>query len=217
VEYSTNPSLFCEGDAAEANVRNLEAFLDSYDKIVSFHNDFNKELIDEPSLTQYKRTIYAMMTQPILTRWWTVGAGASYVFDNYLQIYYACQMVINIYPSTAVSNDIASDLFVLMSNQENFVDITLIWGFNKAYINSHLDWLQSNDMSFNLGLQAHHIAARYFIMDYDYRSLYLHPAMKQFSHAVTRVPDDGKGNQERLLQKQRVFIPTAHESLHKHF
>jgi len=200
--YNTNPAMFLEDDGGEANVRNFESFIEAHSKVGSFYNSFNKALIGDPKSTQHKGTTYAKMTQPILSRWWTVGAGASYVFDNYLQLYYACQMVINIYPSTNVSNDIASDLFALMSNQENFVDMTLIRSFNKAYVNSHLDWLQSsNDLTGNLGFQAHHIAARYYVMETNYRGLYTHAAMKEFVAVVNACPDDGEGNHARHLQK----------------
>ena len=51
------------------------------------------------------------MTAPILTRWWTVGAGASYLFAYYLQLHHVCQSIINCYASDSRANKIASGLY----------------------------------------------------------------------------------------------------------
>lgn len=39
-------------------------------------------------------TILAMMKAPVLTRWWTVGVGADYLFACHLQMLGVCQMLI---------------------------------------------------------------------------------------------------------------------------
>jgi len=62
-----------------------------HNKIVGFHSKFNKNApVDPKSLTECKGTIYSKVTSPMLTRWWTAGAGASYLFDYHLLIFHAC-------------------------------------------------------------------------------------------------------------------------------
>jgi len=161
------------------------------------------------------------MTAPILTRWWTVGAGASYVFDYYLHLFHACQTVINIYASNTTPNLIASDLFALMYNQENFVDMTLIRSFHKGYINRHLDWLQkSEDLTSALGFQSHHIVARYYLMHKDIEHILSRRTMPSYKAADNNwiASDEANAidNDARLMKKQNVFVSEANTSLHKH-
>jgi len=130
-------------------------FLDSFATVYSFHSEFKKQAEADPeTLDKHEDTIYRKMSAPILTRWWTVGTGASYAFTYYLTIYHACQTVINLHKSTVTPNVVASHFFALMSDQENFLDLSLIRSFHKRYVNPHMDWLQkTNNLSNELGFQ----------------------------------------------------------------
>ena len=97
--------------------RHRQTFLLSYNKVASFHSAFNKDApVDPTTLKKYVLTIYLKMTQPMLTRWWTVGAGSSYAFKCHLQMFCATQKVIDLHPSGSNPCNIASDLFSLMAN-----------------------------------------------------------------------------------------------------
>jgi len=204
---------------AKAQLKNERAFIDDFLIVYQFGHLFKKGVAIDPSeIIKYEDTIYGKMTAPILTRWWTVGSAASYTFDYCLQVFHACQQVINIYKSTSTPNGIASDLYAMMKDQENFIDVALIRSFNKAYINPHLDWLQSgDDLSGSLGFQAHNIVARYYLMREDLKQTMTNPSMKQYMALVNKVPDDGSGNRARHLKKSEVFYIEASESLDKHF
>jgi len=194
--------------------KNRAEFHKSYALVLAFHSKFKKDQpLDPTSLEKYKQTVYSKMTAPILTRWWTVGAGASFVFDYYLVMYHACQAIINTFDSSSRANKIASCLFALMTDRVNFIDMTLIRSFNKTYIHPHLDWLQSsNEDTDNLGFQAHNIATRYFLMNEDLRHILSKNKMAEYNEAIQGVDDDGKH-----LDKLKLFITASAESLHKHF
>jgi len=221
-------SQFVAGHDATANTevnermpaaeKNRRMFLQSYNKIVKFHGAFHKQPEDNPAtLKKYLETIYGKMTAPILTRWWTVGAAAAYVFKYYLHIFHAAQTVINMYPSNSNPYNIASDLFSLMSNQENFVDMTLIRCFHKAYVNKHFGWLQAcDDLSGTVGFQSHNIAARYYCMSRDIEHIMSGRSMEDYQEATDKLPDED-GNRQRNFNKLSVFVGHAAESLHKHF
>jgi len=201
---------------AKSQDKNKRAFIDNFLKVCQLNDAFKKDLAADPMfLEKHKGTIYLKMIAPILTRWWTVGSVASYAFDFYLQMLHACQQVINICNSTATPNAIASDSHAMLKDQENFIDVALIRSFNKAYINPHLDWLQSSiDLSGALGFQAHDIAARCFLMGEDLRNTMTHPAMKQCLALSSKCSAE---DQARHIKKANVFYSEARDSLHKHF
>jgi len=215
-----NPTIVDTMTPTNAKERNLLQFYRSYNTVLSFHSKFKKVVADPSS--EYKGTILAKMQQPILTRWWTVGSAASYEFDYYLVIYHACQTIINIYKSDRTPHAIASDLFAMLSDQENFIDMTLIRCYNKACLNPHLDWLQSSkDLTNHEGFQAHHIATRFYIMDKGIRSIMMTGRlMEDYHEAVAKWsgPEETLAiDRERHNKKLRVFLEAAHALLQKHF
>ena len=203
--------------AAEKNKR---CFLQSFAKIYAFSQYFKKPApVDPTTAGVWFRTIYSKLAAPILTRWWTVGVASSYVFDCYLILFHACQTVVNMYPSTHTPYAIASDLFSMMSNQETFLDIALVRGFHKAYINKHLDWMQSCvDLTSTQGFQSHNIAVRCCLMEKDVTNSYCDPPMNEYRDCVARWhPENAIAEREKHLDKLNIFFSRAIESLHKHF
>jgi len=203
-----------------ASVQHEAAFVLDFDRIYKFHSKFKTE--PTTPTTVDKRSLLGKMQAPILTRWWYVGAGSSYAFDYYLVLFYACQTVINMYSSTTTPNMIASSLFSMMKDQETFIDLVLIRCFHKAYVNRHFDWLQSsNDLSGHLGFQAHHIAVRLHLMDCDLRNIMSGHLMEHYTEAVENwtdgTIDKANGERARHLNKLKMFVTSAHESLFKHF
>ena len=212
-----DPTSINHDGLTTAQRRNRESFYEKCDHVLTFHSKFKKQRVD-PTSTLLKGAVLAKMKQPILTRWWTVGAGASYLFDYYLVIFYACQLVINLYDSSSTPNGIASDLFSMMADVENFIDMTLIRCFNKAYINIHFDWMQTcKDLTEELGFQAHNIAVRFFLMNRDVRSVMFGTSMEDYHEAVNKACVDQQAETDRHLDKLKIFINEAYDSLHKHF
>jgi len=218
VDY--DPTIVDTMTPLNAKERNLLQFYQSYNKVLAFHSKFIKRAAD-PS-EEYKGSVLAKMQQPILTRWWTVGSAASYTFDYYLVLYHVCQTIVNIYKSDRTPHGIASDLFAMMSDQENFIDMTLIRSYNKACLNPHLDWLQgSKDLTGHVGFQSHHVAFRYYLMDRNLRQIISSGrSMQDYHEAVARLtgPEDTFAvDKERHTKKLFIFLNTALSSLEKHF
>jgi len=119
------------------------------------------------------------------------------------------------YRSGLNPSNIASDLLSLMSNQENFVDTTLIRCFHKAYINKHFGWLQDcDDLTGTLGFQSHNMAVRYFLMTKDLEHIMSGRSMEDYQEATDLLPDE---HRERNFNKLKTFVSHAGDSLHKHF
>jgi len=215
-----NPSVVDTMETSNASDKNMLEFYKSYNKVLAFHSKFVQEEVDPSG--KYKKTILAKMQQPILSRWWTVGSAASYVFDYYLVICHACQTVVNLYTSSTTPCGIASDLFAMMSDQENFIDMTLIRSFNKAYLNPHLDWLQSSkDLSSHQAFQSHHVAVHYFCMHKSLEHIIsTGRKMEDYHEAVARWngPEaTAAADRKRHEKKLEVFLNAAYASLKKHF
>jgi len=212
----TSSQFVAEYDPTNATVgasKNKQAFLESFKLVYGFHSKFHKTSESDPTtLVKYEETIYGKMTAPILTRWWTFGKASSYMFKYYLMLYHACQVIINMYKSSSTPNIIASVLFSLMSDQENFLDLTLIRSFHKRYLNGHVDWFQDcNDLVTSRGFQAHHIAIRYHLMDQDVKTFMWGRSMPDYDEAVALYTKSDHRD------KLDVFMRAVNESLHKHF
>jgi len=201
-------------DGEPARQRNKTEFLQSFAKVCRFHSKFRKPVaVDFTTLSKFKQTTFGKMVAPVLTRWWTVGSGASYMFDCFLHVYYACQVVINTHRSESTPYKIASDLFSFMTVQENFVDLCLMRSFHKGHINHHFDWLQDCDdlTGGEKGFQSHNMAIRCFLMQEDLRKMLTRRSMPDYFEAINGIDDDGA-----FFKKLTVFVGAASESLHKH-
>ena len=182
----------------------------------SWCDAFKKELVGADA--NIKGTILAKMQKPILTRWWTMGVAAAYIFDYYLQLLYAAQIVINTYGSDSSPYKIATTLFSMMKDPENFIDVILIRCLNKAYTHPYLDWLQScDDLSGSLGFSSHHIAVRHYLKKYDLTNILALDTMKLYSKVVDKCGVLEVGERHRHLNKLQVFMREANDSLDKHF
>ena len=223
-----DPSLPIEEPTHAMSVaqQNKLVFEQAFAVVYKYHSKFTiQEDSDENS---FKGTILQKPPAPILTRWWTVGAGTSCTFSYYLQLFHAAQTAINVFDSGSSPHIIASSLFGLMKDPENFVDLTLIQCFTRDMsVSPHLDWLQSSDdLSNKLGFQSHNIATRFFLIERDLISLPASDCFKVYSKAVCNAAGNQDGirglegildERKRHLKKQTVFITESMASLQKHF
>jgi len=216
-----DPTAIDDNGLTPAQVRNRNSFLEQYNRVLLFHSKFSKVKAD-PEAAITKATVLAKMQAPILTRWWTVGAASSFVFDYYLIIFHAAQTVINLYDSTSTPNGIASDLYSMMRDTENFIDMVLIRCFHKAYINTHFDWMQTCiDLTQELGFQAHNVVVRFYIMERELKRVMWGRSMEDYHEAIKKTIEieesDSETETTRHLQKLNVFGNEAFDSLQKHF
>ena len=200
-----------------------ECFLEfeaKFAAVVKCSSGFNTaEIVDPTTTTKCVATIHAKMTAPILTRWWTVGAATSYMYEYYLQLFYAAQTVINAYKSGAGPHTIASCLFSHVLNQENFIDLTLIRGYHKAMTTPHLDWFQScQDLTGKMGFQSHNVVTRVYVMQQDIIGLPSHDEFKPYHEAIEQAGHvRGSTEYKRHIKKLTVFVEQSMETCTKHF
>jgi len=200
-----------------ASETNQLEFYQGYNKILKFHSQFKTNAIDPEAV--FKGTVLQKVQAAILTRWWTVGAAASFTFECYLVIYHASQSIVNVYAATNKAYKIASSLFALMSDPENFIDLCLMRCFHKGYISPHLDWLQSSaDLTNTQAFQSHNVAVRHYLMEYDLLNLLSTTLFKSYFEAIENAGfPRGTTDYGRYLKKACVFMESSLVSLHNHF
>jgi len=212
-----DPTIVDDMVPTNASETNQLEFCQGYNKILKLHSQFKTNAIDPEAV--YKGTVLQKAQAAILTRWWTVGAAASFTFECYLVIYHASQTIVNVYAATNKAHNIVSSLFSLMSDPENFINLCLIRCFHKGYISPHLDWLQSSaDLTNTQAFQSHNVAMRCYLMEYDLLNLLSSTLFKSHFEATEKAGfPRGTTNYDRHLKKTCIFMESSLVSLHNHF
>ena len=197
-------------DAADAS-----EFVADYKKVKQLYNFEEVEVAE--ATAKCDNTVLVKIQAPALTRWWTVGVGACYMFKHCLPMLRACQIVINRFKSDSRANKIASGLCSMMINPDNLADLVLIKCFNTTFIRRHLDWMQSAvDLSGVPGFQSHQMAMRFFFMKQDLDAMFHQSfaGFEDYRQVVSNLDDEGKKLQET---KEALFVKFSHDALNKHF
>ena len=190
-------------------------FGDRMSKLAGFYRDFQ-------SVCFFEGKKITKMPAPILTRWWYVGEGCSFVWQYYPAILKATQIIINVYARKP--NKIASGLQPLLLEQEIFADLCFVKCYHSAYFKRHMKWLQSSeDLSNRPGFQSHQVLPRFFLMRRDLellrrKMLKDHFDFEDFRDVLDSLDETkNKTLKETLKKKAELFISVAIESLDKHF
>ena len=177
-----------------------------------------QEEVDEEQDMENKWT--NKIPAPVLTRWGTVGVAARYYWIHYLSIFRCTQVVINLYPSNAKPNKIASGLHSLMLEPVFFSQLAFIKCFHIEFLHPHMQWLMANlDLSQSHGFQCHQMVCRYYLMHCDLCSMKSrmqkagnYKAFEDFNKTLSYL----KNPKEQTDMATR-FIDIAMTSLKKHF
>jgi len=189
-------------------------FAVAYRKIKGY---YQFEIIAVDRNAKLEGTLLQKIQAPVLTRWWTVGVGADFLFSYYLQMLRVCQVIINRYKSDSRSNTIASGLYALMTDPNNLADLVLIKCFHYSFIRKHLDWMQATlDLSDTPGFQAHNMPVRFFFMQEDIDSMFnnTYRGFEDYRQVTSKFDDESKALQAK---KEDLFIQRSQEALCKHF
>ena len=112
------------------------------------------------------------ITEPVLSRWWTVGQGAMDIRPNWKKWLIVSQKCINAYSTIASPNLCASALFALLSDPPIKAHVCWIEAFNTGWWNTQFVFLSAVDETSGLpGFRCHHMAARVIIMKRELMSL----------------------------------------------
>ncbi len=176
--------------------------------------------IDDDGDEKKKKGITRKLPAPILTRWWYVGVAAVHLWNYYLIILRATQIVINLYGSDSRPNKIASHMQSYMIEPTLISDLALLKSFHVSFLNPHFRWIQaSDDLSGLPAFQSHQILVRFFLMQQDLSSirdtvLTNHPDFIDFRESLVTLTDEDRKLQEK---KVNVFMTESVSALNKHF
>lgn len=175
------------------------------------------------------------LSEPILTRWWTVGEAAIKVVMNLSILRRIAEQQKNIHPSGKVLNTIASSILSLLGEATIVSDMKLIAGYHEAFLNPHFAWLQKGDKDIGNtpGFLGRHMLSRYYLMWSDLKGLVKggwknHKGMRDFANSLkdkelqvrmTDPTDSSKAitQMEHQLTKVELFLKAALKSIEKHF
>ena len=88
---------------------------------------------------------FKKMEEPVLTRWWTVGACACLFLESLHQWRQICRAIRNSAPSGSASNKIASCTLNLMESPQIMNDLHLLTAFHTSFLFPHFKYLQLGD------------------------------------------------------------------------
>ncbi len=197
-------------------------------KVVQPGNDSNE--FDESLITK--------LTEPIPTRWWTIGEGANNILKNLAVILQIAKQVRNVYSSGSHSNNKVASRFISLLNEPIIIsDVKLIAGFHAAFLNTHFAWLQKGDKDVGNapGFLGRLMLTQYFLMSSDLSRLQNRgwadiEEMKPFANSLDEdimkieMIDPQDPSKTRMIMrksfqenKAQLFFEAAKEKLDKHY
>ena len=109
------------------------------------------------------------LEEPIMTRWWLLGACAC-SFKKSISVWKkVCQAIRNSAPSGSTSSNISSCTLNIIDSPLILNDLHLICAFHLSFLFPHFKFLQLADTlgSKTPSFQARHLTVRYFLMAND--------------------------------------------------
>ena len=200
-------------ETAEDDTDGDKAFQLLWNKVSRFRL-FNTLSQDEGKYLRQK------LPAPVLTRWHTIGVAADVIDTLYLQLLKATQVYINTNSANSRVGKVASGLQSLLAEASFFSDLQLVKCFHIAFLQDHLEWLQSStDMSNEAGFQSHQVLLRFFLMDKDLnylaRSVHsTHPKFQAYRDSLLNLTESERDNQTK---KTDLFLLESRKALNKHF
>ena len=88
---------------------------------------------------------FKKLEEPIVTRWWLVGACACSFKDSIGMWQRICRAIRNSAPSGTASSKIASCTLNLMTNKAILNDLELLVAFHSFFLFPHFKFLQDGD------------------------------------------------------------------------
>ena len=108
---------------------------------------------------------FKKITEPVLTRWWTVGAAAQEVKPNWEKWTAIAQQCVDAYPSISSANLCGSACTSMLAEPAIFAHICWIVAFHDAFWNNHFVWLSARDfVTGEPGFRTQEMAVRTLVM-----------------------------------------------------
>ena len=154
---------------------------------------------------------FVPLPEPIVTRWWLVGACAVQFKESMTTWKRACKGVLTYSAASSAVGQIASCTLGLMQKATILCDNEILCVFHKWFIFKHFKYFQlgDNEIGGTPGFQNRHCLVRYFIMivtlenackDEEWKK------MKQFQDLVSAI--DKCEESKRDMQVKKYNIPS---------
>lgn len=172
-------------------------------------------LNDDALTTKFKK-----LEEPVLTRWWLVGACACSFRDSVKQWIKICGAIRNSAPSNSAPSKISSCTLNLTEQKPIMNDLDMLCSLHEFFIFPHFKYLQLGDtvVGSTPSFQARHLLLRYFLMNEDIEK------MKNEWTTLEKFKDyreslEQLNTEDKVVQnKKRTHLFTIMQaSLHKHF
>ena len=172
------------------------------------------QTLDENALT------FKKLEEPVLTRWWLVGACAA-SFKESMHIWEnICIGIRNSSRSNSASMKIASCTLNLLQKPVIINDLELLVAFHRAFLFPHFQSLQLGDprTGNKASFIARHIAVRYFLMIEDLEKMegdewMNHEMFISFLATLNILNEEEKIQQKKIT----LFLKFIRQSIEKHF
>ena len=128
-----------------------------------------KELWTYVQQEEIAHELFKKLEEPVLTRWWLVGACASSFKAHIGTWTKICRAIRNSAKSGSASSKIASCTLNLIHNKCIINDLHLLVGFHEFFLNTHFNFFQEADpmVANSTSFIARHVTVRFFLMDQD--------------------------------------------------
>jgi hypothetical protein len=169
----------------------------------------------------------ALMQEPILTRWGTVGVACQYVFRYFEILLVFCSALCASRPKKSTFSLCASNFKSLASEPDIVSDLAFLAEFDELFFANHMEFNHATDEGIGeAGHVSHHHLVRYYIKEKELEeiknelmagTIQERPANAKylrFWEKLSQVSDAGR--REASLDRAREFINAYVRSLHKH-
>jgi len=172
-------------------------------------------LNDDALNTKFKK-----LEEPVLTRWWLVGACACSFRDSVEQWIKICGAIRNSAPSNSAPSKISSCTLNLTEQEPIMNDLHMLCSLHEFFIFPHFKYLQLGDkvVGSTPSFQARHILLRYFLMNEDIEKMKNEwmtlEKFKNYCESLEHLNTEDKVVQNK---KRTHIFNIMQTSLHKHF
>lgn len=164
---------------------------------------------------------FRRLEEPVMTRWWLVGACACSFSESIYQWRKICNAIRNSAPSGSASSKIASCTLNLIDSKPIRNDLQLIVSFHTTFLFPHFKYLQTGDVASGAtpSFQARHLLVRLFLMQDDLKEIKKKwKENSNFELYVSTLNDiEDEKQKEQQQKKLTEFYRYTSESLTTHF
>ena len=163
---------------------------------------------------------FKKITEPVLTRWWTIGQAIKQVLPNLHKWRIIAKKCVDAYSTKASPNLCGSAIEPLITEPAIIAHLHWIHAYHEAWWTKQFVWLSAVDeTSGEPGFRTHHMAARTLIMKRTLNDLSNNWERSSFFSNYIRSKENVTEELDKKCLKvlEKEYFAIAKTSLHKHF